>query len=60
MSSVLAMVIKLKNENCVVTGVCTSSREVLAGWLMVTAGVVVFFKFFFAIDKGMAVVGGYS
>jgi hypothetical protein len=40
--------------------VCTSSREVLAGWLMVTAGVVVFFKFFFAIDKGMAVVGGYS
>ena len=33
MSSVVAIVIKLKNESRVIAGACTSSREVLSGWL---------------------------
>lgn len=40
MSFVVAIVIKLKNESCVVACVCTSSREALAGWLVVVISVV--------------------
>jgi len=41
MSSVVATVIKLKNESrVVVAGVCTSSCEVLAGWLVVVTDMV--------------------
>jgi hypothetical protein len=34
-SSVFATVMKLKKERRVVAGVCTSSCEVLAGWLII-------------------------
>lgn len=35
MSFVVAMVIKLKNESRFVAGVCVSTPETLAGWLLV-------------------------
>lgn len=41
MFSIVAMVIKLKKESRVIAGVCTSSREVLAGWLVVMVSEVV-------------------
>jgi hypothetical protein len=41
MFSIVAMVIKLKKESRVIAGVCASSREVLAGWLVVMVSEVV-------------------